>query len=131
MNKHIIKISLGLSLLLVVIFTCSYFTDKYLHSTSERMDYHIAEIEMNIKSDQWDTVSSKLIIMKNEWDSTVKIWPILIDHFEIDIIENAMTRMSAYIDSKSKEDALAEAWALRKFIQHIPVKSTLNIQNFF
>jgi hypothetical protein len=53
----------------------------------------------------------------------------LIDHFEIDNIDNSMVRMSKYVEEKSSDDALAELAALRKFIQHIPVKNALSIKN--
>jgi hypothetical protein len=129
MNKHILKIIIALSLIIIAIFSWGYYCSRLLTTTSKDLDNTAATLETLVKDKNWDEADKRLSELQENWDRTEPKWAILIDHFEIDNIDNSMVRMSKLVEEKSSEDALAELGALRKFIQHIPLKNALSIKN--
>jgi len=129
MNKHIFKVVIALSLIIILIFSWGYYCSKLLKTTSSGLDATAASLEDLVKSNKWEEADKKLSDIQKSWDKTEPKWAIMIDHFEIDNIDNSMVRMSKFVEEKSPDDALAELGALRKFIQHIPLKNALTIKN--
>lgn len=129
MNKHIVKTTVALVVIIISIFLWANFCDSLLTQTSKEIDTAAASLEQLVKDEKWAEADKLLSDMQEKWSKTEPKWAMLIDHFEIDNIDNSMTRMSKYIESKSSDDSLAELGALRKYIQHIPVKNGLSIKN--
>jgi len=129
MNRHISKIIIALTLIIVCIFSWGYYCDKLLTSTSKDIDTTAASLEDFVKGEKWNEADEKLSQMHENWSKTEPKWAMLIDHFEIDNIDNSMTRMSKFIETKASDDALAELGALRQYIQHIPQKNALSLKN--
>lgn len=129
MNKHIVKVSVALAVILIGIFLWGYYCNRILTETSKDIDTTAASLEKLIKDEKWTEADQLLTQMQDKWSKTEPKWAILIDHFEIDNIDNSMTRMSKYIEVKSSDDSLAELGALRKYVQHIPLKNALSIKN--
>lgn len=129
MNKHIVKVTAALAVIIISIFLWGYFCDRLLTSTSKGIDTTAASLEMAVKDEKWTEADKLLTQLEEQWLKTEPKWAMLIDHFEIDNIDNSMTRMAKYIETKSSDDSLAELGALRKYVQHIPVKNALSIKN--
>lgn len=130
MHKSIVKVIILIICILVTIFISEYACQKYLSVTAERLEKKVATIEDHIKNEKWDELDGVLKDLNTDWDSVEKIWAICIDHFEIDNIDNAFVRMDRFIESKSSKEALAEAGSLRKYLDHIPRKTALSLENF-
>lgn len=129
MNKHIVKVSVALAVIIISISLWGFYCDRLLTGTSKEIDTIAASLEESVKDEKWNEADNLLSQMQQKWSVTEPKWAILIDHFEIDNIDNSMTRMAKYIETKSSDDSLAELGALRKYVQHIPLKNALSIKN--
>lgn len=128
---HTAKILLSISVLLVIIIGLSVFGANVLSNTSGRLEEHISRIEVSTTSGDWDNATGYLDDIEKDWTKSEGIWSILIDHIEIDNIENSLTRMKKYIEVKDKALALGEIANLKQYVKHIPQKETFNLRNIF
>ena len=128
---HSFKIISSVTLLIIIIFAFSNYSNHILTTTSQNIESRVGKIEENIKSGNWDLINDQLEDLEKDWNKIGKSWAILIDHFEIDNIDNSFTRMSKYIEAREFAPALAEAGALKQFIKHIPEKDEMKIKNIF
>jgi hypothetical protein len=128
---HSFKIISSVILLTIAIFTFSTYSNHKLRTTSKNIESRVSKIEEDMKNGNWDLINDQLDDLEKDWDKIGKSWAVLIDHFEIDNIDNSFTRMSKYIEAREFAPALAEAGALKQFVKHIPEKDELKIKNIF
>lgn len=127
--KHTVKIVILLILLTAAIIFTSLYTQSYLGRTSLIYEKDVSQIEKDIRAGSWDTVGQTLDKASDRWEKDKKLWAILIDHAEIDNIDETFSRMREYIYARESSSALAEASALKLYYRHIPNKENLSIEN--
>ncbi len=126
---HTIKIAAAAIILTLLIITTGIIASHNLSKSSDKIESYISGIETNIKSSNWKKADSDLSNMKKEWKKIGTGWSILIDHIEIDNIDNSISRLSSFIRSKDSTEILAESSNLRQYIKHIPEKESFNLKN--
>ena len=124
-----IKISVILALLLAIILFIGILSYNTLSNTAEKLEKHIVKIEVNAQNGDWKSAENQLSIAKTDWVKTEELWSILIDHIEIDNIDDALKKMEKYILTKNITLTLAEAATLRQYITHIPEKEAFKLKN--
>jgi hypothetical protein len=129
MMSHTIKIVTPLVLLLAVIIGTSVYASKNFTSSSKRLENSAVQIEASVNGEDWANANAKLTNIKEDWQKVSKSWAMLLDHNELDNIETALTKMSAYIRTKDKSSALAETAAFKQYVKHIPEKEIFNFKN--
>jgi len=130
MNSNTKTIILVAFLLIIVILAGSV-TLHYLVSSSNKLEISVKAASKSVGSNQWDTAIKQLDSFEYTWEKTKFGWAILLDHFEIDNIDNSFTKSKKYVESKDSSSALAELEALRHYILHIPEKESFTIENIF
>lgn len=128
MNSNTKTLILIACLLLVIIIsgTLSLY---YFASSSSKLEYSINVAATSVSDGQWDLAIKQLETFENIWESTKFGWAILLDHFEIDNIDNSFIKSKEYVESKDLSLALAELEALRQYILHIPQKEGFSLEN--
>jgi len=126
---HTVKISIAAIVLIILIITFGLFTNYSLSASSKDIENYVVNIEGNIKNDNWVMADRELTNMEKEWSKIGKVWSLLIDHVEIDNIDNAVSRLSTFIESKDTSQTLAEAATLKQYVTHIPEKESFKIKN--
>jgi len=127
--KHTVKVVIALILLTSAIIFASLFAQSYLSKTSINYEEGVSEIEKGIRAGTWENVGSILDQTSDKWEKDKKLWAVLIDHAEIDNIDETLSRMREYIYARESSSALAEASALKLYFRHIPAKENLSIEN--
>lgn len=127
--RHSVKIISVIIALTVVIVGTSLIMQRVLAKTSTDLVESISGIEAGTSASNWKTAEKNLELVQKKWSRVSSTWSMLIDHQEIDNIEVTLSRMEKYIAAKDKPSALAEASALKNYINHIPTKETLNFKN--
>ena len=117
--------------LTLIIIALSVFSQRFLYNGSQNMKQSIDAVETSIGSGKWDQADKQLTQMINSWSGVKGYWSALIDHQEIDNIDETLSRLQMFIKGKENASALAEAAALRKFIVHIPEKEMPSLANIF
>ena len=128
---HTAKILTLITSLVVLIFGTAFFTNRILFSDAHSLEEKIVTVEANMKKEDWIKAQSGFTSILDEWPAVESKWSLLIDHAEIDNIEDALTKVAEYIKSKNASLAFAELATLKNYIKHIPEKESLNIKNIF
>lgn len=95
------------------------------------MKQSLDSVESSIGSSNWNQADTQLTRMINYWSGVKGYWSALIDHQEIDNIDETLARLQMLIKGKDNASALAEASALKKFIVHIPEREKPSLDNIF
>ncbi len=128
---HTVKIMTIIAVILVSIFCASYFTNTTLSSHAQSLEEKISVIDTNTRKGNWDAAEAELSAIEEEWPKVENIWTVLLDHIEIDNIDEALKKVSEYVKARNAPLALAELATLKQYIKHIPEKESLNLKNIF
>lgn len=123
------KIIILVALILLIIILSGTLTLYYLNLSANKLEYNVKDACVSVRDNQWDAAAKQLEAFGDTWDKTKFSWAILLDHFEIDNIDNSFTKSKKYIESKDFSSALAELEALRQYILHIPQKEGFSLEN--
>ena len=127
--SHPLKIIISITVLMAIIISISVYSFRTLSSSSEKLDGEVALVEKCVKGGDWQKAESNLSSVKSQWDRTKKVWTMLLDHFEIDNIENTMSKLSKFIETRNMPLSLSETASLRQYIRHIPESQSFEIKN--
>lgn len=116
-------------IIIIIIISFGIFTINMLKSEAENLHAFLIEIESNIYADEWEKAKNTVKTTQKQWDKYKKIWPMLIDHFEIDNVNINFAELQAYILSSDKTESLSRLAALKVLIKHIPERESFIIQN--
>jgi hypothetical protein len=128
---HTIKITISVFLIISFIVAGSIISLRMLKNTSERLEKHIDMVEEGAASGNWNMARMSLENIEKDWSKAEGVWTVLIDHSEIDNIENSLARMKKYINTEDSSLALGELSNLRQYVKHIPEKESFSIKNIF
>ncbi|HEY5585443.1 MAG TPA: DUF4363 family protein [Ruminiclostridium sp.] len=115
--------------LLLVIIISGLLTLNYLNLTANKLEYSVKAASVSVSNKQWDSAEEQLKTFEYTWGKTKFGWAILLDHFEVDNIENSFIKSRKYVESKDFSSALAELEALNQYILHIPKKEGFSMEN--
>jgi hypothetical protein len=109
----------------------SFASSFYLSHSASKIDYQIRKVEANSRANNWTNANLELINLEKEWKKSSNTWAMLIDHVEIDNIDNSLTRMKEYIKAKNSVLSLGELANLKQYVNHIPQKESFSFNNVF
>lgn len=117
------------SIIIIVIIAFGAFTINMLKNEADNLHTVLIELEKNIYAEEWEKAKNIGETIEKQWDKYKKIWPMLIDHFEIDNVNINLAELQAYIISNDKTESLSRLAALKVLIKHIPERESFIIQN--
>lgn len=115
--------------LLFVIIISGILMQYYLVCSAKELNSDIETAYNFVNNSQWDNAKEQLIKFEANWKKTKHIWNMLLDHFEIDNIDDSFIKSMEYIESQDLSSAVAELKALRQYVMHIPRKEKFSLEN--
>jgi len=128
---HTAKVLTTIAAISVFIIGTSTYANRILKNDAQSLEEKINHVQVSTKNEDWNTAESGLTSILEEWPKVEGKWSILLDHAEIDNIEDALIKVAEYIKAKDSSSALAELASLKNFIGHIPKKEAFSIKNIF
>ncbi len=128
MNTNTKTIIIVVILLIIIVFSGS-LTLFYLNKSAEKLQSAVVSASDSVSKKQWDTAGEVLRDFEKKWDKTKYFWAMLVDHFEIDNIDDAFNKSKKFVETQDESSALAELEALRHYILHIPRKEGFTMEN--
>ena len=125
------KIMIISSIIILICLVTGILLYNYIEDTSEEYSSTIDEIKDLVSDENWTKAMDKLDILNKNWDKTEQFWKIIIEHQELDNIDEYFVSVNEYISEEEKPHALAELSILQFYIKHILEKEQLNLQNIF
>jgi hypothetical protein len=124
-----VKTILIIASLLLSVILSGVFLHTYLLSSSNKLDSSLKACYSYLTKEEWDSAKKHLTDFSVYWKKTRFFWAMLLDHFEIDNIDNTFTKAMEYIESKDYSSAVAELEALRQYVLHIPERESFSLEN--
>jgi len=126
MKKTLITAIIGY----IIVITFAIFTQNYLEHSSEELVSEIEHLMSLVDIDKINESIESRDKLQKTWDQTKNKWAALIDHEEIDNIEETMHRVEMLIgDSEEKVELLSELNKLGFYLEHIPEREAFSIEN--
>ncbi len=119
------------AILLIVIILSGTLTLYYLGRSAGTLELSVDSAIQSVTDKQWTSAEKQLEEFNKNWDKTKYYWAMLVDHFEIDNIDDSFTKTQKYVESKDYSSSLAELEALKYYIMHIPEKEGFTLENIF
>lgn len=115
---------------LFVVIILSVFIQKYLEKSSEILVNEIDELMEVVEDNKINESIQIREKVQEKWDDTKYKWAALIDHEEIDNIEETMHRIEMLIgDPEEKVELLSELNRLSFYLKHIPEREAFSLEN--
>ena len=112
----------------IIIF--AIFIQNYLEKSSEVLVNDINELMKSVEENKTDKSMQLRMKTQENWDDIKKKWAALIDHEEIDNIEETMHRIEMLIgDAEEKAELLSELNKLGFYLEHIPEREEFLLEN--
>lgn len=128
LNSKVKAIILVISIILTITIS-GILTLVYFNKTAHDLEKDVNTASEAVKAKNWDYANTQLADFERSWNKTKFGWAILLDHFEIDNIDNTFTKSRKFVEAGDFSSALAELEALKKYILHIPQKENFSIEN--
>lgn len=113
-----------------IIILFSIFIQNYLQISSNKLVKKIEDLQILVDNDEID---KGLIIreeLKDEWGEIKKKWASLIDHNELDNIEETLRRIEVLIGKEEeKAELLSELNKVKFYLEHIPEREGFVLEN--
>lgn len=124
-------ISISISIMVLILILSANMIQNKLSTDSLQLSTTLESLENNINTKNWEYSYQDFITIKNDWEEISFIWKIIIEHAEIDQINESLNRLEKYIESKSFTLSLAECYLLKNKLLHIPEKESFILENIF
>ncbi|MCX8074592.1 MAG: DUF4363 family protein [Clostridia bacterium] len=125
--KQLVILLVSLSL---IVFA-GIWEGKYLDMTSQYVLSDINYSKNAIDNNNFDLAKSHIKDTQTTWNEIKEVWIMVVEHNEIDKIEDALVKYEGYIENKDKTEALVYAKKLEQIFRHISEKQKISIGNVF
>ncbi|PYG89782.1 uncharacterized protein DUF4363 [Ruminiclostridium sufflavum DSM 19573] len=125
------KTILLVACLLLSVIIPGLLSQRYLNCSAEKLDSSLKNASGFVDNKQWNNAEEQLYLFEAEWENTKFGWTMLLDHSEIDNIDNSYAKSKKYIEIQDFSSASAELQSLRHLVLHIPQREKFSINNIF
>lgn len=131
--KHAVTIKTIASIagVTAIIIAVSILANQILYRDSDNLVQSIEKAEESVRKDDWEQAAAQIEKITETWKGVKSIWSALVDHQEIDNIDVTVSRLQALIKSRDASSLLSESAAMKKYVNHIPNKEKLSLDNVF
>lgn len=116
---------------LVIFFGLAWWNSSYLTKTSKQLADQAEKLRKAIIEESWDDADTAIIGIRRLWGQHKKIWLLLVDHDDIDDIDEIIYKIDEMVNLREKEQALSDIAELRFLVQDLADKEVLSLANIF
>lgn len=114
----------------IIIIAVGVFIQIYLDKSSENLLKDVSALKFLVIADKNELTDKVKEPLLQEWEKTQKIWSTLINHDELDSIEEIIKRIEVLLSDMDEEtELLAELNRLEFYLKHIPQKERFALEN--
>ncbi len=116
-------------IILIIFIVSAVMLDNYINDTTNDLLKDIEVLNKLIEENKWSESKSQLANLQYTWEDVEKRWKLFLEHYEMDGIDIAMSRLDQYIEIENKPLALGEMAELRLLVGHIKKKESFKLEN--
>lgn len=119
----------GVIIMLVLLVGFSLFIYYQTFEIADGLTTTLEQIEETVKTEEWDKASRKAEVLRKKWDRADAWWAPLMDHQEIDMLDQSIVKVARMVEVQCKEDVLIEVGVAKTLVKHISELQRLDIKN--
>ncbi|EJP6472514.1 DUF4363 family protein [Clostridium botulinum] len=100
-----------------------------LNSTCKVFINQCNELEELVTSNSWEKAYGKSLELFDGWQNKHFVISIVINHSEIDNINNELWKLTQYVKCKNEDESLASIHVVKFLLEHIVKMEKINIEN--
>ena len=116
---------------LTLIIGMGIFYQDILRDDADEISLRLEKLTEDIGGKNWEKAATDLEQFNKAWQPVRFKWQILIDHAEIDRIDESLAQIKKMVSVKEQKDCLIEIAVLQQCFLHIPEKEKLSLSNIF
>lgn len=126
MRKTLLIPLIGFAIMIIF----AIFIQSYLEKTSEELVDNLSKVISYVDEDKIEEAIEEREKMQMKWDKTRGMWAVLIDHEELDNIEEIMHVVEILLEDPEQEiEVLSELNKLNFYLEHIPKREEFSLEN--
>ncbi|NMA14712.1 MAG: DUF4363 family protein [Clostridia bacterium] len=122
---------IGIMLLLVVVLSFSVYMFKLTNDLSQDLFTSLEELKLAVEEGEWEKAAQDLQQLNKSWKKADAWWTPLMDHRELDNLDQTITRVSGFIQQRQQEEAFVEIGVSRRQVEKILERESLSMRNIF
>ena len=130
--KNMPRAIIGITTLLVVLLVGTGIAYWAVIDSAEGLLDLLTKLETKVEAEEWQAAKQAAKALENRWEEKVEmLWTPLLDHTQINELENSFTRLMRLVKLESKDDALAELAVSKRLVQNVPNTERVSFKNVF
>lgn len=118
-------------IIIAMIISFGLLSINMLENNTKTLESLITKIEDEIMNERWEEAVKIENQLKDQWEKYKKIWPMLIDHADVDKVTTYLSELEVFIAKKDEIMAASRLAVLKLLMQNIPEKEYVILQNIF
>lgn len=123
------RVLVGTIIFLLVLTAVGFYSQAQLNAQARLLVRYADNMENFIEANKWKAASQELSKFEKHWADIQDHWDLIIEHHEMDSVDEAIAKLKKYLQTKNLDLALGELSIVKHFLQHIPKKEIFNLQN--
>jgi len=115
--------------ILIVMFTL--ISTLLILGATNKIENDLAGLYENVVKNNYNLARSNYLDIVKKWNEYKKSWAMLIEHQEIDKIDEELTKIKEYLFEQDKTLLLSEISLLKFYVSHVREIILLKIENIF
>jgi len=115
--------------ILIVMFTL--ISTLLILGATNKIENDLSGLYENVVKNNYNLARSNYLDIVKKWNEYKKSWAMLIEHQEIDKIDEELTKIKEYLFEQDKTLLLSEISLLKFYISHVREMILLKIENIF
>lgn len=125
------RILLSMMAALGIFIGLSIWNQNVLKDTSQELTKQLEKTKIFVAEENWNAARQEFDAEKRIWSRHKKLWLILLDHDQVDDIDNSLFRIDEMIRIKERVQCLSDIAELKFYITDIADKEYLALSNIF
>lgn len=122
---------IGIIVLLVIVTTFSIYMYNLTSEISQDLLSNLNQLKQVVEKEQWDKAMLKLEELKKSWGRADAWWTPLMDHRELDHLDQTIVRIIGFVHQYRQGDSLVEIDVAVRLVERVRARESLNIKNIF
>ena len=123
------RVLIGTIIFLIVLMGFGFYSQARLTTQSNDLIVYVNTIENQAQNENWLRAENELVKFEKKWNRIHNNWDLVIEHHEMDTIDEAVAKLKKYLAVRNLDLTLAELSIIKHFLLHIPTKERFNLQN--
>lgn len=114
---------------LVIFIILGLINQLFLEKNTHQLATRLQQVEKAIENKKWHQAIQGLNSLQKKWHKIKPVWSLLLNHREIDSIDQSLIRTRRAVQSHDDSNAWIEQGSLIEYIEHIPKREEFSLVN--